>query len=69
MNITKKKQTHRYRKQSSGYQWGEGRGAWANNDLLTKIPRHFNREHTLKFQEMISRKIKVHDPVGSKCKD
>ena len=27
MNTTKKKQTHRYREQSSGYQWGEvGRG-------------------------------------------
>ena len=26
MNITKKKQTHGYRKQTSGYQWGEGRG-------------------------------------------
>ena len=25
-NITKKKQTHRYREQISGYQWGEGRG-------------------------------------------
>ena len=25
MNITKKKQTHRYREQTSGYQWGEGR--------------------------------------------
>ena len=24
-NITKKKQTHRYREQTSGYQWGEGR--------------------------------------------
>ena len=24
MNITKKKQTHRYRKQTCGYQWGEG---------------------------------------------
>ena len=23
--ITKKKQTHRYRKQTSGYQWGQGR--------------------------------------------
>ena len=23
---TKKKQTHRYREQTSGYQWGEGRG-------------------------------------------
>ena len=25
VNITKKKQTHRYTKQTSGYQWGEGR--------------------------------------------
>ena len=26
MNITKKKETHRYREQTSGYQWGEGNG-------------------------------------------
>ena len=26
MYITKQKQTHRYGKQTSGYQWGEGRG-------------------------------------------
>ena len=26
VNITKKKQIHRYREQTSGYQWGEGRG-------------------------------------------
>ena len=25
-NITKKKQIHRYREQTSAYQWGEGRG-------------------------------------------
>ena len=25
MNITKKKQVHRFREQISGYQWGEGR--------------------------------------------
>ena len=25
VNGTKKKQTHRYREQTSGYQWGEGR--------------------------------------------
>ena len=25
MNITKKKQTHGYREQNNGYQWGEGR--------------------------------------------
>ena len=26
VNITKKKRTHRYRKQTSGYHWGEGSG-------------------------------------------
>ena len=26
MNITKQKQTHRYREQTGGHQWGEGRG-------------------------------------------
>ena len=26
MNVTKQKQTHRYREQTSGYQWGEERG-------------------------------------------
>ena len=25
VNITKKKQTHSYREQTSGYQWGKGR--------------------------------------------
>ena len=31
MNVTKKKQTHRYREQTSGYQWEEGR-VGKNND-------------------------------------
>ena len=26
VNKTKKKQIHRYREQTSGYQWGEGKG-------------------------------------------
>ena len=26
MNIIKQKQTHRYREQTGGYHWGEGRG-------------------------------------------
>ena len=30
MNITKKKQTHKYRKQTSGYWWGEG--SWEGQD-------------------------------------
>ena len=28
MNIIKKKQTHRYREQTSGYQWGGGEGQY-----------------------------------------
>ena len=30
MDITKQKQTHRYREQSSGYQWEEGSGEGQN---------------------------------------
>ena len=30
VNITKKRQTHRYRKQTSGYWWGEG-SVWEGN--------------------------------------
>ena len=30
MYITKQKQTHRYREQTSGYQWGEGKGEGQN---------------------------------------
>ena len=30
MKITEQKQTHRYREQRSGYQWGEGRGERCN---------------------------------------
>ena len=35
MNITKKKQTHRYREQTSGYQWGElwGEGQYRGSGL------------------------------------
>ena len=28
LNITKKKQTYRYREQTSGYQWGGGSREW-----------------------------------------
>ena len=30
VHMTKKKQTHRYREYTSGYQWGEGRGKRCN---------------------------------------
>ena len=33
MNITKKKQTHRYREQTSGYQWEEERAKGKAGDL------------------------------------
>ena len=32
VNITKKEQTHRYREQTSGYQWREGRGKGQERD-------------------------------------
>ena len=39
VNKTKKKRTHRYREQTSGYQWGEERGegqygSWGEKRLL-----------------------------------
>ena len=33
MYITKQRQTHRYRKQTSGYQRGEGRGEGQGRDM------------------------------------
>ena len=32
MNITKKKQTNRFREQTSGYQWEKGRGRGKDKD-------------------------------------
>ena len=34
-NKTQKEQTHRYREQTSGYQWGEGR-VWDNTGVGKK---------------------------------
>ena len=33
VNITKKKQTHKYREQTSGYQWGGGEGQYRGIEL------------------------------------
>ena len=33
MNITKRKQTHRYREQTSGYQWGVEEGQCKGRDM------------------------------------
>ena len=33
MYITKQKQTYRYRRQTSGYQWGEERGEGKKRDM------------------------------------
>ena len=33
MYIMKQEQTHRYREQTSGYQWGEGRGEEQDWDM------------------------------------
>ena len=40
VNITKKKQTHRYREQTSGYYWGRGNigvGEWEIQTMGCKI--------------------------------
>jgi len=31
MNITKQKQTHRYREQTNGYQWRQGKWGWGHD--------------------------------------
>ena len=36
MYITKQKQTHRYREQTSGYQWGEGRGEGQDRGMVLR---------------------------------
>ena len=39
MDITKKKQTHRYREQTSGYYWGEGQGTGREKYVMnTRVP-------------------------------
>ena len=35
VNITKKKHSHRCRKQTNGYQWGEGRGEGQDRGTIT----------------------------------
>ena len=37
VNITKKKQTHRYREEISGYQWGEGKDEGRYRSKLLKV--------------------------------
>ena len=39
MYITKQKQTHRYREQASGYQWGEG---WEERQVRGMTSRSTN---------------------------
>ena len=37
MNITKQKQIHRYREQTSGSQWGEGNGELLFNEIRISV--------------------------------
>ena len=41
MDITKHKQTHRYREQTSGYQWGEGRSKGQDRDWGLRGTNYF----------------------------
>ena len=36
ISITKQKETHRYREQANGYQWGEGRKEGPDRDMGVK---------------------------------
>ena len=37
VNVTKRKQTHRYREQTSGYQCGERKGVWIKRYKLLGV--------------------------------
>ena len=50
-DITKQKQTHRYTEQTSGYQWGEGRGEGQDKDRGLKV--HTTMYKINKLQEYI----------------
>ena len=41
MNITKQKQTDRYRKQTSGYQWGEGKEEGQDRGMGLRDTNHY----------------------------
>ena len=41
MNIIKKKQTHRYREQTSGFQWGEGSGEGQDKGRGLRGPNYY----------------------------
>ena len=41
MNITKQKQTHRYREQTSGYQWERARGEGQDRGRRLRGTNHF----------------------------
>ena len=41
VNITKRKQTHRYREQISGYQWGEGRGGEQDGSKGLRVTNYY----------------------------
>ena len=54
VNITKKKQTHRYTEQTSGYQWGERREEWqAKRELRDVTMYKINKlqEYTVQHRE------------------
>ena len=57
VNITKKKQTHRYRKQTSSYQWEERRGEGQNRHSVGKLQNTEVKQSILK-REIIESKIR-----------
>ena len=70
VNITKKKQTHRYSEQTSGYQWGEWRGEaqyveskkMVQMNLFTKQKlSHRCRKQTYRYQKGKGQRDKLGD--------
>ena len=54
VNITKKMQTHRYREQTGGYQWGEERGEGQYKGVGLRQPQGWTIQHGEYNQYFIS---------------
>ena len=52
--MTKKKQTHRYREQTNGYQWGEGRGRGNKGRGSQTITYKISHNDTLMIHDTIN---------------
>ena len=56
MYIVKQRQTHRYRKQTCGYQWGRGKGTRARQEYMMK-------KYKLVYIKLISNKTILYNTL------